>query len=460
MIEMILSELSTHLAAIYPQEDVSFTGISIDTRTLKAGNLFVAIIGEQFDGHRFVEEAFQKGAVAALVSRQVDSRIPQIQVQDTVEALGKITGIWRDRFSLPLIGVTGSNGKTTLKNMIASILLAACDNDTNAVLATEGNFNNNIGLPLTLARLNSNHRYGVIEMGMNHLGEIAYLTALAKPHVAVINNAAEAHLEGLKDVAGVARAKGEIFLGLQKNGLAILNKDDAFFEYWRGLVTEYRYLTFGLQNSADVTAVIVNTQDVTHQLITLQTPAGKIDVNLPLLGIHNVKNALAATAATLALGIELTTIKAGLENVLPAPGRLIPHLLQNGVRVIDDTYNANPFSLDAAINALSIFSGKKILVLGDMKELGPNAKELHATAGQKAQAAGIDHLFTLGELSAAATENFGENARHFTDRETLLAALKPHLEDATTILVKGSRSMKMEKVVAGLVPEDQLSPLH
>jgi len=460
MITMTLAELAKHLAAHCTHPDITFTGLSIDTRTLSPGNLFVAIVGEQFDGHDFVEEAYKNGAVAALVSRKIDSVIPQIEVTDTLHTLGQISEIWRQRFSLPLIGVTGSNGKTTLKNMIASILRAHCDGSEEEVLATIGNFNNNIGLPLTLSRLNNKHRFGVIEMGMNHSGEIAYLTALAKPQIAVINNAAESHLEGLKDVAGVARAKGEIFLGLPQNGIGILNKDDAFFDYWRDLVATHRYLTFGLEHAADVSATPINNNSTTHQLITLQTPSGKVDVNLPLLGKHNVMNALAATAAALALSIDLTAIKTGLENVEPAPGRMNQHLLPNGMRVIDDTYNANPFSLDAAINALSIFSGKKILVLGDMRELGPNAKELHSAAGQKAQAAGIDHLFTLGELSEAATKSFGKNAAHFTDRKNLLAALQPHLVNGSTILVKGSRSMRMEKVVAELVPASKLSHAH
>lgn len=454
MIKMSLSEAAKHLECTVPSSDLIFQGISTDTRTLVPGNLYVAIRGEQFDGHDFVAEALKKGASAALVSRQVNSAIPQLVVNDTLAAFGKISQIWRQRFSIPIIGVTGSNGKTTLKNMIASILRAACHNDAAHVLATEGNLNNNIGVPIMLSRLNEQHRYAVIEMGMNHFGEIAYLTQLAQPQVAVINNAAEAHLEGLKDVAGVARAKGEIFLGLSKDGTAILNRDDGHFDYWRGLVeneNKHPFLTFGLQNTADVSATIHENQD-----ITIKTPKGKIDVMLQLLGKHNVMNSLAATAAALAINIDLSVIKQGLENVHPAPGRMRSYFLPNGPRVIDDTYNANPFSLQAAVNTLATFSGEKVLVLGDMKELGPDAKQIHFAAGEKIRAAGIDYLFTFGDMTAATTEAFGKNAQHFTDRDKLISALQSHLKTGATILIKGSRSMRMEKVVAGIIPEKEL----
>lgn len=460
MIKMTLAELANILNVSCSTPKVTFTGFSKDTRTLEPSNLYIAIIGEQFDGHQFVEEAYQKGAAAALVSRPVESDIPQILVNDTILAAGKISANWRNRFSLPLVGVTGSNGKTTLKNMIASILCAACEDDKAQVLATEGNLNNQIGVPFMLARLNSNQRFGVIEMGMNNFGEIAYLTQLTRPVVAVVNNAAIAHLQGLKDVAGVARAKGEIFQALEKDGVAVLNRDDTFFDYWNNLVTGHATITFGMQEKSDVSATLTPSQNTSHQLITLHTPKGTAEVVLPLLGEHNIMNALAATAATLALGMDLQTIKAGLENVIPAPGRLNQHLLPSGARLIDDSYNANPHSLEAAINTLSIFHGKKILVLGDMKELGPDAKALHATMGEKAQLAGIDHLFTYGELSAAATESFGQNAQHFTDREKLINALKPHLLEGSTVLIKGSHSMHMEKVVEKLIPETKLAGAH
>src|SRR3990167_10611791 len=256
MIEMSLTEVQQILFNAGKFQPVVFKGISTDTRTLIAGNLFVAIEGDTFDGHDFIAETHQKGAVGLLVSHKVNSPLPQIIVNDTVQALGALSASWRDRFSIPLIGITGSNGKTTLKNMVASILRAACHHDTTQVLATDGNLNNAIGLPLTLSRLNAKHHYAVIEMGMNHFGEIAYLTQLAKPTVAVINNAAAAHLEGLQSVAGVAKAKGEIFLGLSHEGVAILNRDDAHFDYWRGLIGDRRYISFGLTHPADVTAIL------------------------------------------------------------------------------------------------------------------------------------------------------------------------------------------------------------
>lgn len=459
MITMTLSELAAILGTEAPSM-ATFTGLSKDTRNIQPGNLYIAIIGETLDGHDYLNEAHQKGAVAAIVSRKTDSRIPQIIVQDTIAALGQIAKNWRNRFSLPIVGVTGSNGKTTLKNMIASIQVAACDNVASQVLATEGNLNNAIGLPLVISRLNATHRYSVIEMGMNSFGEIDHLTHITRPQVAVITNAAEAHLQGLQSVAGVARAKGEIFSGLEKNGIGILNKDDAHFDYWRGLLADRTYLTFALKSEADVRASFSPSKDTMHQLVNIQTPKGEIDVNLPLLGEHNVMNALAATAAAVALDISLTAIKTGLETVHAAPGRLNQHLLPNNVRVIDDTYNANPFSTTAAINALSLFTGKKIMVLGDMRELGVDAKELHATIGTRAQTAGIDYLFTFGDLSAAASTSFGANAQHFTERAALLETLKTHLTSKTTILIKGSRSMHMENIVAGLVPAEDLPVLH
>ncbi len=455
MIQTSLSAIAEQLGIAPPSQDIDFCGISSDTRSLQPGNLYIAIRGEQFDGHQFVADAAKKGAAAVLVAHAVDYPIPQLIVDDTILALGTLAKHWRNRFSLPLIGVTGSNGKTTLKNMLAAILRAACHNQAEHVLATEGNLNNNIGLPLNLVRLNEEHRYAVLEMGMNHFGEIEYLTKLAKPTVAIINNAAEAHLEGVNDVAGVAKAKGEIFLGLSENGIAILNRDDAHFNYWLELIGQHRHFSFGLDHPADVTAVYN-----VGQPITIKTPKGDITVALPLLGKHNVMNALAATAATLAVGVELAAIKAGLENVKPAPGRMHQYILANHAKVIDDTYNANPFSLQAAVNTLATFSGTTILVLGDMKELGPDAKQFHYDAGQKIQAAGIEYLFTFGNLSAATTEGFGQNAQHFTERDKLIAALLPHLKNEVTVLVKGSRSMQMEKIIAGIIPEEQLENAH
>lgn len=451
MIKMTLTQSANILGLANAPADREFNGISIDTRTLQPGSLFVAIPGERVDGHDYIAEAEKKGAVAALVSRLLETSLPQLLVPDTTLALGKLGAAWRDQFNIPLVAVTGSNGKTTLKNMIAAIMIAACHGDENKVLATQGTLNNHWGLPLTLARLGSEHLYACIEMGMNHFGEIDYLTRLARPSVAVITNAAACHLEGVGDIAGVARAKAEIFNGLTADGVAVLNRDDAFFPFWHQTVAGRQFLTFGLHPDADIRATLHETAQ--GQEITLRTPKGNIDINLPLLGKHNIFNALAASAAALAVGIDLNAIKAGLESIRPAPGRLQVHTLANGVKIIDDTYNANPFSLQAAVNTLAAFNGKKILVLGDMKELGGEAKSLHQTAGESIRQAGIDYLFTYGELSALAAQAFGEGAYHFNEQEKLVSALKPFLHNTTTILVKGSRSMRMEKVVSGLMAQ-------
>lgn len=452
MIKMLLSELSHLLGAEMPNLETQFEGVSIDTRTLQPHNLYVAIRGEQLDGHQFVLEAKQKGARAALVSEQVAVDLPQIKVPDTIKALGQLSVAWRKRFPIPLIGVTGSNGKTTLKNMISSILRAATE--PKAVLATEGNLNNHIGVPLTLLKLNSLHRFGVIEMGMNHFGEIAYLTRLTEPRVAVINNAAAAHLEALQSIAGVARAKGEIFQGLVPLGTAILNRDDTYFDYWVSLLDKKPHLSFGFHSAADVVGT------VKENALTIKTPQGTFMVRLPLLGMHNQMNALAATATTLALKIELPAIKQGLESMVPAPGRMRQYTLANGASIIDDTYNANPFSLQAAVKTLAEFSGTKIIVLGDMKELGPDAKTIHFDSGKKIREAGIDYLFTLGSLTAESAAGFGPNSLHFNEREALLTALKPHINKNVTILIKGSRSMKMENILMGIVPKEELDPIH
>lgn len=451
MIRMSLAQAASLLGATCTSSttDVIFQGMSIDTRTLTQGSLFIAIPGTRVDGHDFIEQAKAHGASAALVTHPVETDLPLIMVEDVVDAIGKLASHWRNQFDIPMVAVTGSNGKTTLKNMIANIMIAACDGNNNEVLATQGTLNNHFGLPLTLARLNKNHRYGVIEMGMNHFGEIAYLSKLTQPTVAVINNAAAAHLEGVGNLEGVARAKAEIFQSLQPSGKAILNRDDPFYDYWAAQLGTHPRLSFGLQPTADVHAAVKETNEA--QLLYLHTPNGNINVRLPLLGKHNAMNAIAATATALAAGISLEAIKIGLDNVQPAQGRLQIHSLPNGAQIIDDTYNANPFSLNAAVDTLATFEGKTILVLGDMKELGNNAKALHEAAGQYVQEAGINLLFTYGELSENASHAFGEGGYHFTNQEKLINALRPFLHNRSTILVKGSRSMAMEKVVKALL---------
>jgi UDP-N-acetylmuramoyl-tripeptide--D-alanyl-D-alanine ligase len=453
MINFTLGQISQSLLAspqsLSPElQDLAFQGISIDTRTLVPGNLFIAISGAHFDGHDYIEEAAKKGAKAALVSYLLPAALPQIVVKDTTLALGQLAASWRERFNLPIVAVTGSNGKTTVKNMLAAIMTAACKGNAAEVLATVGTLNNHWGLPLTLARLNAQHRYAAIEMGMNHFNEIAYLTQLTKPQVAIITNAAASHLEGVGDLQGVAKAKAEIFLGLAEDGIAILNRDDTFFPFWVEKARQRPIFSFGFHPEADITLASAGGQE---NDMHIKTPKGDFSVHLPLLGKHNQLNALAAIAASLAIGIDLPAIKAGLEGIQAATGRLQQYRLANHVTIIDDTYNANPFSLQAAVGTLAAISGTKILVLGDMKELGDTAKALHEYSGEAIREAGINYLFTYGDCSAHASHAFGEGAYHFNDQEKLIVALKSFLHQPATLLIKGSRSMRMEKVVKELL---------
>lgn len=452
MIKMTSNELQLLLnASLIGDENIQFHGISIDTRTLLPNNLFVAIKGEQFDGHDFVQEAYTKGATLALVEKQIESPIPQLIVSDTTLALGKMAAHWRNHFSLPLIAITGSNGKTTVKNMVRAILLAHCDNDENKVLSTKGNLNNHWGMPLTLAKISNEHRYAVIEMGMNHFGEIAYLSKIAQPTIAVITHAGAAHLEGVNDLAGVAKAKAEIFEGLTKDGVAILNRDDNFYAYWREKTASFHQISFGLNPEADISASIQIKDGLQHLIV--KTPSETGEIQLSLLGEHNAKNALAAIAVAFQLKISLATVASGLSTLKPEKGRLNVSLLPTGTRLIDDTYNANPTSFEAAIETLTHFNHHTILVMGDMKELGQEANLWHEIIGKNAKSAGITHLYTIGELSKHASNAFGNEAYHFTDYETLCSTLKEKCLQETTVLVKGSRSMKMEKVVQYLLSD-------
>ncbi|MBL8259770.1 MAG: UDP-N-acetylmuramoyl-tripeptide--D-alanyl-D-alanine ligase [Candidatus Competibacteraceae bacterium] len=426
-------------------EDAGFTEVSTDSRRLPAGALFVALVGPNFDGHDFVAAARERGACAALVSRPVADPLPQLRVADTLMALGQLGAAWRERFTGRLIALTGSNGKTTLKEMIASILRAR-----GPTLATEGNLNNDIGVPLTLMRLSREHAYAVIEMGANHLCEISYLTGLAQPDVAIVNNAGPCHLEGFGDVAGVARGKGEIFQGLGPEGVAIINRDDAYAEYWAGLNPNRRIVDFGLEHPAQVSARLL---DAAANRFRLRVAEREIEVRLPLPGRHNVLNALAAAAAAIAVGATLEEIRQGLESLRGVGGRMQRLRGRYGGAVIHDAYNANPASLAAALNALSAEPGRKWLVLGDMWELGPAAEELHAQSGREARSAGFERLYGLGEHSQAAVAAFERGGRHFADADSLIAALAEDLDaggGAALVLVKGSRGMRMERVVAAL----------
>jgi UDP-N-acetylmuramoyl-tripeptide--D-alanyl-D-alanine ligase len=447
---MLLSQLAQVLGATLVGEDVRFSAVSSDSRAIKAGDLFVALHGDNFDGSAFVASAAQGGAVAALVNKAnyragSVSPCPVLLVEDTRLALGRLAAHWRAQFAIPLVAVTGSNGKTTVKEMLAAILREAAGH-ADAVLATQGNLNNDIGMPLTLLKLRASHRYAVIEMGMNHAGEIDYLTRLACPDVAIVNNASGAHLAGLGSVEAVARAKGEIFAGLSEQGTAVINADDVYAPLWREKAGKRAIIEFGLEKKVAVHAQW-QPQDYGAR-IEANTPQGAFTANLQVPGVHNVRNALAASAAALALNIPLAAIASGLENFSGVAGRLQRKAALQGAVMIDDTYNANPASMRAALKVLAHASGKKILVLGDMGELGSDAAQLHGEIGAEARRMGINKLLALGELSAHAVEEFGTGARHFEHIEDMLSRLEKELDADTTVLVKGSRFMRMERVVA------------
>lgn len=449
------------LQADWSGRNAVFAGVSTDSRTLGDGDLFVALVGERFDGHEFLAAAAARGAAAAMVARDhvvVDggSDLPLIQVPDTRLGLGRLAAAWRDRFGIPVVAVTGSNGKTTVKEMIACILrqtVAECGGapdtgELDRVLATAGNFNNDIGVPLTLLRLRDRHRYAVIEMGMNRPGEIAYLTRLARPGVALVINAGAAHVQGLGSLEAVARAKGEIFEGLDPYGIAVINADDPYAERWRTLAGSRAVVDFGLTGTPTVGARCRS--DFRGSDVTLLLPGGGEEVRLQVPGLHNVRNALAAAAAAVALGIGGTAIASGLAGFRGMAGRMQAKRGLHGATLMDDSYNASPESVKAALAVLAKAPGRKILVLGDMGELGDAVREFHARIGAEARTLGIDELLALGEASAHAVVAFGKGARHFVDVAGLLAELRGRLAADVTVLVKGSRFMRMERVVKNI----------
>lgn len=455
---MRLSQAATALNTIYPNsakwmgEDVAFDSVGTDSRTIQKNQLFVALKGEKFDGHQYAEQAIAAGAAAVMVNADSDSNVKNLKaaliVQDTYQALGHLSAFWRSQLNIPVIAVTGSNGKTSVKEMLASILKVAAGG-AEKVLATQGNLNNHIGVPLTLLKINPQHDFVVVEMGMNHSGEIAYLTQLAKPTVAIINNAGNAHLGELGSYEAIANAKGEILEGLNDAGTAVLNADDVFYPLWKNLAKDKKIITFGLNQPSDVTAAY-QLQD-THSEIQLKTLSGEVALNLPVPGLHNVMNALAASAAALAVGISLSAIGQGLAAYQGAKGRLQSFKGFNGALVIDDTYNANPMSMKVAIDVLSAKAGKKILVLGDMGELGKDEIAMHEEVGVYAKNAAIDALFTLGKHSAAMTLVFGEGAKHYESLELLVNDVKKTMQADTTVLVKGSRFMAMERIAKAII---------
>ncbi len=419
--------------------------VSIDTRSLQSGALFVALPGEHSDGHDFAEAARAAGAAALLVTRELAVDLPQVVVADTQVALGRIAHGARGHGHTRIAGITGSNGKTTVKTLLASILGKHGRTHVNA-----GNYNNEIGLPLTLLAMPEDSEYAVLEMGAGKPGDIAYLADIARPDVALVNNVAPAHLERMGSLQGVAETKGAIYRALPADGIAIINADDAFSEYFGVLAAPRRTIRFGLLRRADVGAAFAEEGRFDGHF-RLLVPTGGIDVVLPLPGRHNVMNALAAAAAALALGVPLATIKAGLEGAPTVAGRLLRREHASGAVVIDDSYNANPGSFAAAIAILAAEPGRRVLVMGDMGELGDGAARLHAEVGALARRSGIERLLAVGPLSRAAVDAFGTGAMHCDDQAQLIAVLRDELRAGVAILVKGSRSSAMERVVHALV---------
>jgi UDP-N-acetylmuramoyl-tripeptide--D-alanyl-D-alanine ligase len=451
---MLMSQAASALDAELIGSDVVFTTVSKDTRDIGSGALYIALKGDRFDGHDFIEQAVAAGAAGALVSEQQSVALPQICVSDTRLALGRLAAYWRLQFQGKLVGITGSNGKTTVKEMTRSILEQAAGVD--CVLSTRGNLNNDIGMPLTLLSLREQHKFAVIEMGANHPGEIDYLTHIARPHVAVITNAGPAHLEGFGSIEKVASSKAEIYTGIINGGNAVINADDSYADYWRGvcseLGTDKRILTFSMQDkTADVYAKLTDTNGDTE--IQICTPLGNDVVQLAVPGEHNIMNALAAATVALALNISLNDITKGLNKFGGVSGRLATLYTPGGARIINDTYNANPLSLKAAMHVLVASEADTWLVLGDMAELGDEKEELHRKAGEQARDLGVKHLLATGDLARLAVQSFGQGALFFEDRQQLIDKLEQGITGNSVVLVKGSRSMAMEQIVDALLDE-------
>jgi UDP-N-acetylmuramoyl-tripeptide--D-alanyl-D-alanine ligase len=432
--------------------DIQIQSVSTDSRNINQGDLFIALKGPNFDGHQFAADVISKGAVALIVEQQLPVAVPQIIVADTRLALGALGAAVKQKVNPKSVAVTGSVGKTTVKEMMAAIL----DRIGN-VLATAGNFNNDIGAPLTLLRLTEQHQYAVMELGANHLGEIAYTSSLVKPEVSIITNVAAAHLEGFGDLFGVARAKGEIYGSLGTDGVAIVPLDSEFADYWLKRLQGKTVLTFSSTQPADFNAehIVLNEQGCAS--FDLVCPQGRIFIQLVLPGKHNVANALAAAAATLALGASLTDVHLGLAAMKPVKGRINVTQASDKLRLIDDTYNANSESTKAAIDLLATYPGFRVLVFGDMGELGADARLYHEEVGLYAKQKGINLLFTLGVLSQSASDLFNGQGAHFSSRQQLIQKLSPILDEQSdaTVLVKGSRSAKMELVVQDLLERCQ-----
>ncbi len=426
--------------------DCCFDGVSINSRTIEPQQLFIALEGPRFDGHDYVQAAMERGAAAAVVSRWVDCGLPQLKVQDTLQALQSFAAWHRAQFQPTVIAITGSCGKTSTRALLQSIL-----SEVDAVLATEGNLNNHIGVPLMLLRIRQHHRFVVLELGASQVGDIAQLAAWVKPHCAVITNAGRAHIEGFGSLDRVAQGKGEIYQALSAHGVAIINADDRYSGYWQNLLTDQRLCTFACHQPADIVAS--NIRGGLQQQFDLCLKQEQISVTLPLLGEHNVVNALAAAAVSNTLGVELGTIKLGLEKSSSIAGRLAAQRGWNGALIIDDAYNANPRSVSAAIDALQSLpaSHQRVLVIADMKELGEKAQAWHREIGALAREKGVGTLLTLGALAQHCGEAFGSGACHYQSHDALIDCLKAMLNQDSAVLIKGSNSMGLHRVVAALV---------
>lgn len=444
-----LSDVAAAVGGRITGADAEFAGVSIDTRTLERGQLFLALRGERFDGHAFLQAAAQKGAAAAVVERASECGLPQVVVQDAQAALTALAGAWRRRCKALVLGVGGSNGKTTSKELLASILEQA-----GPTLATRGNLNNHIGVPLTLLRLEPAHRYAVIEMGANHPGEIAALAATAAPSIAFVTNAGDEHLEGFGDLAGVAHAEGEMYAALPPDGTAVINADDPFHELWRTMAGSARVLRFGIESPAEARATAIQGRieaGAFATVFTLTLAGEQARVRLALAGRHNVLNALGAAAAAHAAGVGLAAIVAGLERMRAVGGRLQLKAGPRGSWLIDDSYNANPSSVRAGIDVLCSLPGEHWLVLGEMAELGNQTEASHIGVGDFARRAGITRVFAMGDAARHAVAAYGTRANWYPDAASLAEAVAADIDTGITVLIKGSRVNRLERVVERLL---------
>jgi UDP-N-acetylmuramoyl-tripeptide--D-alanyl-D-alanine ligase len=452
-----LATLARVTGGVLHGANASFGRVASDSRSIAAGDLFVALRGERYDAHDFVADVAGRGAAGALVNRLVSVHIAQVVVPEVLGGLTEFARAWRRDFAGTVVGITGSNGKTTVKEMTGAILA-----QRGACLVTQGNLNNHIGVPLTVARLTPEHRYGVIEMGANHPGEIAHLASIAAPDVGLVINAGPAHLEGFGGIEGVARAKGEMFEALSADGTAVINADDRFADLWRGLARRAgRQVLFGMRATADFRATDVQTRLAGEGFVTqfeLECPLGRRSIALNLGGEHNVMNALAAAAAAHAAGARLDDIERGLAAMQPVSGRMQLKPALGGARLIDDSYNANPGSVLAGLRSLAAIPGERWLVLGEMAELGAQSAGLHSDIGLVARESGVARLLAVGPETRHAVEAFGPGASWFANVDELVAAAGPALHPGVTVLIKGSRVNRLERVAAALAAAGSADP--